>query len=93
MLTALISIEFDLYCDWSSESPSYRIFFDHELLTERTYIWDNRQHYVRENIKVRAPINRHILKIQSLGTESSRFKVENVEITGIERNDIDIVLA
>ena len=35
-----VLLSFNLFCYWYKNPPSYRLFVDDELLTERTYIWN-----------------------------------------------------
>lgn len=36
-----VKITVDVYCERPLAKPAYRVYFDDELMTERSYIWDN----------------------------------------------------
>jgi hypothetical protein len=88
-----VSIGFDLLCDWSGTEPTYRIYFDQELLTERDYRWDNQRERVRENISVIVGEGSHQLVIVNLDPDHSRFWIKNTEIQGIEPESLTIKIS
>ena len=45
-----VSISVDVYCNQNLIPNAYRLYIDDDLLTERTYIWNNSEQIVRENI-------------------------------------------
>jgi hypothetical protein len=66
-----ITLTADIYCDRNfrplefatDAQKSYRVYVDGDLLTERTYIWDNNEQFVRENIIVDIAPGVHEFKI------------------------------
>jgi hypothetical protein len=89
---AEVTIYFDVKCRWQGTPPTYRIFFDQELLAERSYLWDNTSGYVRECARVRAGTGQHTLEIHVLGHSGAEFWIENVDVQGIDTSMIDVVL-
>ena len=77
-------IEFYLYCDWAEITPTYRLYFDDTLLTERTYIWNNDRHVIQERLTVVTDSNPHTVTIEQVGQQSGKFHVETV------KSDLDI---
>jgi hypothetical protein len=66
-----VKITADIYCDRNfrplefatDAQKSYRVYMDGDLLTERTYIWDNAEQFVRENIIVDIEPGPHEFKV------------------------------
>ena len=80
-------ITFNLYCKWEHIPPVYRLYFDDELMTERSYIWDNETHFLQERVPVMAdPSHPHKITIEQVGIHTGKFKVDNVEADGIKIN-------
>jgi hypothetical protein len=73
------AVEFYLYCDWKELTPTYRIYFDDELMTERTYIWDNERQVLEERVSVIADSTTpHTLTIETVGLRDGTFSVERL---------------
>lgn len=68
-----ISITVDILARWTDTNPIYRIYVDSDLLTERTYIWDNREQYVRENILVSLNEGLHTFIVESVNSAGELF--------------------
>ena len=70
-------IEFYLYCEWEDLPPTYRVYLNDELMTERTYIWHNDSHVLQERVPVMVedgtPLN---IKIEQVGPHSGKFSVK-----------------
>ena len=56
----------DVYAHWSEKHPSYRVYVDGELLTERDFIWSGHDMFVRENIVVNLAAGQHNLNIEQI---------------------------
>jgi len=71
-------IEFYLYCEWKDLPPTYRLYFNDELMTERTYIWRNDTEVLQERVPISiengTPLN---IKIEQIGQHSGKFSVRN----------------
>lgn len=86
-------ITFFLYCEWNHIPPSYRLYFDDELMTERTYIWKNEDNVLQEQVHVEADTTiPHTIKIEQLEPKTGKFEVKQLEtVTGEDTlTDIDI---
>lgn len=80
-------ITFNLYCKWQHTPPAYRLYFDDELMTERSYIWDNETHFLQECVPVWAdPSITHKITIEQVGLSTGKFKVDNVESDNLKIN-------
>jgi len=77
-----VSITVDVFAQYTDIQPVYRIYVDDDLMTERTYIWDNKEQYVRENIIVFLDSGLHTFKIEKVSKTASffckNFKVDKV---------------
>jgi hypothetical protein len=60
---ALVRLTADVYCHRSEGGPSYRIYVDDEMLTERSWIWPAYETFVRELVEVDVAPGAHRLKI------------------------------
>ena len=58
----------DVYASWSDEPPRYRVFVDGELMTERDFVWQGHEIYIRENIVVNLEPGQHKLLVEQVGT-------------------------
>jgi hypothetical protein len=73
----LYVIEFYLYCDWKDVAPTYRLYLDDELMTERTYIWHNNEYVLQERIPAYAN-DEATIRIEQVGQHSGEFSVKQV---------------
>jgi hypothetical protein len=84
----VVDIQFDLYCKWAKAPPSYRLYCDNDLLTERTYTFDNRKAFVRELSKVELPVGEYEFVLENLHPELGTFDIRNIWIAGKETNSL-----
>jgi len=56
----------DVYARWIDKPPTYRVYVDNELLTERDFIWSGHDMFIRENIVVNLEAGNHNLKIEQV---------------------------
>ena len=78
MNTSFTKIEFDLYCEWRTNPPAYRVYVNDEMFTERTYIWQGGQ-YLTELLQLSAPAGQYKVRVENLGSGS--FKMRNMRCT------------
>ena len=69
------AIEFYLYCKWADIPPVYRLYYNDELMTERTYIWNNDTHVLKERVPVIIDGAANI-KIEQIGQHTGKFSVK-----------------
>jgi hypothetical protein len=73
------TIEFYLYCNWNTFPQSYRVYFNDELMTERSYLWHNDTHVLRERIPVNIdPSIQHNLTLEHIGQRTGKFSIADV---------------
>ena len=82
MVVAVIEtvITVDIYCSWEAEPPAYRVYIDDNLLTERTYLWRNTDHFVRENIVISTEPGEHQFRLEAVNTDFKGFHWQNFTI-------------
>lgn len=74
------TISIDLYCEPFSVPQAYRLYIDDDLLTERTYIWQNPEQFVREHIVVNLEPGWHEIKIEPISPGFIGFKYKNFQL-------------
>ena len=89
-------VEFDLFCEWQEQPPTYRIFVNRELYAERNYIWKDVE-YVRECLQVQAEPGIYEIYIDDLA-KKSRFRMRNLNIHAgtarvVDHNKFEIIHA
>lgn len=79
MNNRFVKLAFDVKrCDGRGYQPSYRIYFDDELFSERTWYYTDQ--YLREMLQINAPPGHYSIKIMTVAPSSSVFKISNFEI-------------
>lgn len=76
-------ITVDVHGHWSIMPPSYRIYVDNDLLTERTFSWPGYQVFIRENIICDLAPGIHTVRIENCSPHGS-FKIDNLRIENSE---------
>lgn len=71
----------DVYAHWGDVSPTYRVYVDNDLLTERDFIWPAHEIFIRENIVVDLKSGPHTLRIEQVG-QQGKIQVKNVTVDG-----------
>lgn len=79
MRNKFVKFSFDLFCDWKRQPPTYRIYVNNELFTERSYIWGGTQ-YLQEVLQLSAPPGKYSIRIDNLGDPECQFKIRNLNI-------------
>ena len=77
-----VSITVDIYCDWAwaVTPPVYRLYVNDDLLTERTYIWNNREQFIKEHILVNLCPGLHTLTIETVNDPCFKFAKRNITV-------------
>ena len=81
-----VILTFRLMCNWRGAIPPvYRLYVNKELVTERTYIWDNSEYVLVERVPVYLTPGPHNLYIVNLNPEICKFIVEDFRVNGESR--------
>jgi hypothetical protein len=78
-----VSIRFDLFCAWFAGKPeAYRVYLDSDLVTERTYIWNNWKDrlFLQENIIANLYPGEHYVRIEPVNPKFDRFVLKNLVV-------------
>ena len=78
---AHVSVSVDVYCTRSEGAPSYRVYVDEELLTERSWTWPAYEIFIREQIEVDVEPGAHRVTIRECGVEPV-FVASNYVVNG-----------
>lgn len=81
-----VVISVDVYCQWVTTPFAYRLYIDEDLLTERTYIWNNTEQYIVEQIVVNLEPGIHSLKVEHVGSQINKFRTNNFKINNKPAN-------
>jgi hypothetical protein len=74
------AITIDVYCNWVVTKYAYRVYVDDDLLTERTYAWNNPTQFIRERILVNLEPGEHTIRVEPVNPLFKWFRYENVHI-------------
>jgi hypothetical protein len=80
-----VTLTVDVYCTRGEGSPTYRVYVDDELLTERTWGWPAYEMYVKEIISVNVAPGAHRLEVRECNCDAV-FYVKNVTVNGNPNN-------
>jgi hypothetical protein len=80
-MTRECSITADVYASWSSGHPTYRVYVDNDLLTERDFTWPGPEIFIRENIIVNLTPGAHSVKIEHVNQHGT-LTVKNIQVDG-----------
>ena len=75
MSKKFVFVECDVYCQGWTNPPSYRVYVNDELFTERTWIWPD--HYLTEMLQISAPPGDYRVTVQAVGPQLAQFTVTN----------------
>lgn len=73
-------ISLDVYCEPFSLPQAYRLYIDGDLLTERTYVWQNPDQFVREHIVVYLESGFHEIRIEPVTPGFIGFTYKNFHL-------------
>jgi hypothetical protein len=79
MAAKFVKVVFDLSCKWAGFPPEYRIYVNHELMTERTYNYSD-QHYIREMLQILGSPGEYTIRLEKVGPQLAEFKISNTHI-------------
>jgi hypothetical protein len=74
-------IQVEVHCVDNTFSPSYRLYLDDTLMTERTFIWDNTENCIDEEMITDINKGEHHIKIE-LVKPPGEFTLKNVRVNG-----------
>jgi hypothetical protein len=79
----MIEITAEIRCMYSYNNPSYRLYVDGDLITERSWAWDHEHTLIEEKLYVNIEPGPHEIKVVSHDNpRSSRFRLGTVCVNG-----------
>ena len=97
-----VNLTFEIHCQrppWGIENRfskftnnRYRIYINNDLITERSWIWDNNI-FLKESVWIKSITDlQHILKIEPIVCipEQAKFSVNNFKVTNLEADSTKI---
>lgn len=69
----------DVHASWSDLPPSYRVYVDSDLLTERDFVWDGHNTYIKEIIVVNLQPGQHTLTVEQI-TPHGQIRTKNATL-------------
>jgi hypothetical protein len=86
-LLKTVEVQFDLYCHWSHNAPTYRVYVDDDLITERSFVWQGYKNYIRENFAIAVKHGEHSIRIENISPNTAKFTVKRVRV---DERDTDV---
>jgi hypothetical protein len=86
-MTKLVIVSFNLYCAWSAKAPTYRIYVNGELQTEREYKFDNKKVYLNERLPLYLEPGEYTIVVENLSV-TSIFTTDNLHI---DQGDAEVI--
>ena len=74
-------ITVDVYAR-GDRQPTYRVFVDDNLLTERDFVWGAHDTYIREHIVVNLARGGHDLSVKQVGS-GDNIQLKNLTVDGV----------
>ena len=68
----------DIHCDWEGLPPTYRLFVNDELFTERTWTWTDS--YLEEAIQIDATPGKYHIRYELVPPHLAKIHVENMRV-------------
>jgi hypothetical protein len=76
---ALVRLTAEVFCNRSEGEPTYRVYVDDDLLTERSWVWPAYEVFVREYIEVEVEPGAHRLTISECNCDPV-FEIKNAMV-------------
>lgn len=78
MTKKFVRVLADVDCDWEGLCPVYRVFVNHELFAERTWIWTNE--YLQEMLQIEADPGDYDLRWELVPPHLAKLSVKNLRV-------------
>lgn len=78
MIKQFISVLADVNCEWEGLNPSYRVYVNEEMFTERTWLWTDE--YLEEELQIYAPPGEYQLRWELVWPHLAKLTVRNIRI-------------
>lgn len=78
MTKKFVRVLADIDCEWEGLDPSYRVYVNNELFSERTWIWTDE--YLEEMLQIDAEPGEYILRWELVEPHLAQLTVKNVRV-------------
>lgn len=78
MTKQFVRVLCDVHCDWEGLPPTYRVYVNDELFSERTWIWQNE--YLEELLQIEAGPGDYKIKHELVPPCLASIKVKNTRV-------------
>ena len=68
----------DVHCDWEGLNPTYRVYVNDELFTERTWRWTTE--YLEEMLQIEAVPGNYNLRWELVPPHLAQLQVKNIRV-------------
>jgi hypothetical protein len=79
METHCVRAVFELDCVWADSLPSYRIYVNDEMFTERTWSWPSNL-CIDQTLQIQAPMGEYTVTVTPVGNSKCEFVTRNCRI-------------
>ena len=90
MTKQFVRVVADLHCSWEGLPPTYRVYVNDELFTERTWIWTDS--YLEENLQILADPGKYKIRFELVPPYLAQLWMENLRVeygnASIKNNEI-----
>ena len=78
MTKKFVRVLADVHCDWEGLNPTYRVYVNDELFTERTWRWTDA--YLEEMLQIEAEPGNYNLRWELVPPHLAALQVRNVRV-------------
>jgi hypothetical protein len=76
-----VKITADVHCGWETTPPAYRIYVNHDLITERTFGWSGHDTFIRENMICELEPGQHQIRLEPVDANGA-FMLKDITVDG-----------
>jgi hypothetical protein len=77
--THFVLAVFDLDCTWHGTPPTYRIYVNNELFTEREWCQPS-NFYLEQMLQIQAPAGEYVVQVEPVYPDQAEFSIRNNRI-------------
>lgn len=78
MTKKFVRVVTDIHCAWEGLAPTYRVYVNNELFTERTWIWT--QDYLEEMLQIEAEPGRYLIRYELVSPNLAQLEARNMRV-------------
>lgn len=90
MTKKYVRVAAEVHCSWEGLPPTYRVYVNDELFSERTWIWTDS--YLEENLQILAEPGKYHIRFELVPPYLAQLWVKNMLVShgpgSIKKNEI-----